>query len=164
MAVSAERDGLTVFAVALTLAAALWLSIVIVSPWAIAHGTGRMLAVAAYEIGGRICHQRPERSFHVAGVQMPVCARCFGLYVSGAIGLGAAWGLRRRLSPLVTRVSLGVAALPIVVTVALEWMGTIAPSNVERMLTALPLGFVAGLVIVGSLAGSARGLRYDRWR
>jgi uncharacterized membrane protein len=159
-----ERDGLTVLAAAITLAAAAWLSIIIISPWALAHGTGRMVAVAAYEIGSRICHQRPERSFHVAGVQMPVCARCFGLYLSGALGLGLTWWLRRRLSPGVTRVALGVAALPIVVTVALERMGTIAPSNVERMLTALPLGFVAGVVIVGSLAGSARGLRYDRWR
>jgi uncharacterized membrane protein len=164
IAVRAERDGLTVFSAAVTLAAVVWLSIVIVSPWALAHGRGRLLGLSAYEIGARICHQRPERSFHVAGVQMPVCARCFGLYFSGALGLSLAWLQRRRLSPLVTRVALGVAALPIAVTVALERVGTIAPSNVERMLTALPLGFVAGLVIVGSLAGPARGLRYDRWR
>ena len=39
---------------------------------------------------GRVCHQRPERSFHVAGVQLPVCARCTGLYVSGAAGALAA--------------------------------------------------------------------------
>ncbi len=162
MALRAERDGLTVLSAALTLAAAVWLSIIIISPWALAHGTGRILAVSAYEIGARICHQRPERSFHVAGVQMPVCARCFGLYLSGALGLSLAWLQRRRLSPMVTRVALSVAALPIVVTVALERIGTIAPSNVERMLTAVPLGVVAGLVIVGSLAGPARGLRYDR--
>jgi uncharacterized membrane protein len=163
-AVPAERDGLTVLSAAITLAAIVWLSIIIVSPWALAHGSGRLLAVSAYEIGARICHQRPERSFHLAGVQMPVCARCFGLYVSGALGLSLAWLQRRRLSPIVARLALGVAALPIALTVILERIGTIAPSNVERMLTALPLGFVAGLVIVGSLAGAARGLRYDRWR
>jgi uncharacterized membrane protein len=164
MAVRIERDGLTVLSAAITLAAVAWLSIIIVSPWALAHGPGRLLALAAYDIGSRICHQRPERSFHIAAVQMPVCARCFGLYVSGALGLSLAWLQRRRLSPIVTRVALGVAALPIAVTVALERIGAIAPTNVERMLTALPLGFFAGLVIVGSLAGSARGLRYDRWR
>jgi uncharacterized membrane protein len=164
MAVRAERDGSTVLSAAITVAALVWLSIVIVSPWVLAHGRGRLLGLAAYEIGARVCHQRPERSFHIAGVQMPVCARCFGLYFSGALGLSLAWLQRRRLSPMVTRVALSVAALPIVVTVVLERIGTIAPTNVERMLTALPLGFVAGLVIVGSLAGSAGGLRYDRWR
>jgi uncharacterized membrane protein len=164
MAVRAERDGATALSAAITLAAVVWLSIVIVSPWVLAHGRGRLLGLTAYEIGARICHQRPERSFHIAGVQMPVCARCFGLYFSGALGLSLAWLQRRRLSPMVTRVALAVAALPIVVTVALEYLGTIAPTNVERMLTALPLGFVAGLVIVGSLASSARRLRYDQWR
>ena len=163
-ALRAERDGRTMFSAAITVAAVAWLAIIIVSPSILAHGRGRILALSAYEIGARICHQRPERSFHIAGVQMPVCARCFGLYLSGALGLSLAWAHRRRLSPMVTRVALGVAALPIAVTVALEWIGTIAPTNVERMLTALPLGFVAGLVIVGSLAGSAHGLRYDRWR
>ena len=29
---------------------------------------------------GYICHQRPERSFHSAGVPLPVCARCTGLH------------------------------------------------------------------------------------
>jgi uncharacterized membrane protein len=164
MAVPAERDGATVFSAAITLAALAWLSILIVSPWALAHGHGRLIGLIAYEIGGRICHQRPERSFHIADVQMPVCARCFGLYISGALGLSLAWLQRRRLSPMATKVALAVAALPIVASVALEQLGTIAPTNVERMLTALPLGFVAGLVIVGSLAGPARGLRYDRWR
>ena len=37
-------------------------------------------------VSSRICHQRPERSFAIAGIQMPVCARCSGLYVSGALG------------------------------------------------------------------------------
>ncbi|MEO7133716.1 MAG: DUF2085 domain-containing protein, partial [Vicinamibacterales bacterium] len=40
--------------------------------------------------GSVICHQLPERSFFWAGQQLPVCARCTGLYVSGAFGL-IAW-------------------------------------------------------------------------
>ena len=47
-----------------------------------------------------------------------------------------------------------MAALPIATTVALEWFGMIQTSNVQRMLTGLPLGFAAGLVIVRSLSGS----------
>ena len=37
-------------------------------------------------------------------------------------------------------------------TVALEWLGTIQTTNVQRMLTGLPLGFAAGVVIVRSLS------------
>lgn len=31
------------------------------------------------------CHQRPDRSFSVAGYQFPVCARCTGMILSSAI-------------------------------------------------------------------------------
>jgi len=38
-----------------------------------------------FAVGSLICHQRPDRSFFVDGHQLPVCARCTGLYLSGAI-------------------------------------------------------------------------------
>jgi uncharacterized membrane protein len=92
---------------------------------------------------------------------MPVCARCSGLYIAGAAGLVSAWALRRRAAGTGTRVVLGLAAAPILASVALEWMGLIHTSNVVRLLTGLPLGFVAGLILVRSLnqseAGGPRG-------
>ena len=45
-----------------------------------------MAVSGVYIAGALICHQRPERSFHVWGVQWPVCARCLGLYAGAAIG------------------------------------------------------------------------------
>lgn len=33
------------------------------------------------------CHQMPERSFMIAGVALPVCARCIGIYLGSAAGL-----------------------------------------------------------------------------
>lgn len=27
------------------------------------------------------CHQLPERSFHIKGFQMPLCARCMGILI-----------------------------------------------------------------------------------
>jgi hypothetical protein len=53
---------------------------------------------------------------------------------------------------------LAAGAIPIVTTVALEWLGAIETSNVQRMLTALPLGFAAGIVIVRSLSGRGDAL------
>ena len=51
------------------------------------------------------------------------------------------------------RLFLALAALPIVATVALEWLGALQTSNIQRLITGLPLGFAAGVVIVRSLAG-----------
>lgn len=34
------------------------------------------------EFGYRLgCHQKPERSFFIKGYQMPICARCVGVYI-----------------------------------------------------------------------------------
>lgn len=81
---------------------------------------------------------------------MPVCGRCFGLYVSGALGALGAWVLRaRRAAPAatVTRAVLIVAALPVLLSVGLEWLGVIHASNVSRFLSALPLGGAAGWLL-----------------
>ena len=41
-------------------------------------------AALIYVLGSRICHQISERSFHVDGAQLPVCARCLGIYAGFA--------------------------------------------------------------------------------
>jgi uncharacterized membrane protein len=46
-----------------------------------------LIIAIIYAAGGLICHQRPERSFFLDGHQFPVCARCTGLYLSGAAGI-----------------------------------------------------------------------------
>jgi uncharacterized membrane protein len=145
---------------ALTTAAFVWLAAVIGSPIALAHNRMHVLAFATYEIGSRICHQRPERSFHLNAVKMPVCARCFGLYLSGALGLAVATIGRRGLTGTAAKVGVVAAALPIAVTIIAELLGAGTPSNAARMLTGLPLGLVAGMAIVGSLRdGKGEGRR-----
>ncbi len=37
--------------------------------------------------GGGVCHQLPERSLQIAGVALPLCARCTGTYLGATIGL-----------------------------------------------------------------------------
>jgi uncharacterized membrane protein len=147
---------------ALTCGALTWLTLVVVSPLALSRGQLPGLTFAVYRAGSIVCHQRAERSFHLAGVQLPVCARCFGLYLSGALGLTAGLVLvsraRRAPSGATVRHLLAVAALPIALSVGLEWLGVMHTTNVQRMLTGLPLGFVAGIVIVRSLARPRRVL------
>ena len=44
-----------------------------------------VLVAGVYAFGSIVCHQLPERSFHLWGAQMPVCARCTGIYVGAAL-------------------------------------------------------------------------------
>jgi hypothetical protein len=44
-----------------------------------------VLAIGVYSVGRFICHQLPERSFYLWTAQLPVCARCTGIYVGGAL-------------------------------------------------------------------------------
>jgi uncharacterized membrane protein len=149
---SAPDPGHAVLAISLTALALLWTLAIVATPLAAAGGHGTWGAAIAYQIGSLVCHQRPERSFHLMAVQMPVCARCFGLYAAGAAGLLlAAAGVERRWSVSVSRRLLAAAALPIAVTVALEWAGAIATGNGLRFATGLPLGLVAGLLFGGLL-------------
>ena len=117
-----------------------------------------------FAVGSVICHQLPERSFFLDGRQLPVCARCTGLYLSGAAGLAAWWAVkllrgwrpqhgeppdwrwvcsrswrRRRVVSYLTGV-FGV------------WDG----SNLTRAVLAVPLGVVAGAVVA---AVSTKDLR-----
>lgn len=139
-------------AAGLTCAAVTWLMLVLTAPVALSRERLPALTTAVYQAGALVCHQRPERSFHLAGMQLPVCARCFGLYVAGAAGLILTSRHRHAVSVRAARTLLLLAAIPIGVTVALEWLGMIQTSNLQRMVTGLPLGFAAAVLIVRSLA------------
>jgi uncharacterized membrane protein len=142
----------------LTLGALAWSATILVAPYALTSSHPRLVAAAAsvYSGAGLICHQRAERSFHAAGVQQPVCARCAGLYVSGAAGALVAWvASRRPRAPRRSRIVLALAALPTVLTVITEFAGLAHPSNGVRAACALPLGAAAAWVFVQSLRAEA---------
>jgi uncharacterized membrane protein len=138
-------------AAAVTFAAFGWLVLVLGAPVAASSGRFTLVTLSTYHAGSLVCHQRPERSFHVTGVQMPVCARCLGLYTAGAAGAALAWIRRWRSGAWNARALFGLAVLPIALTVTLEWMHVLTTSNATRLLTGLPLGFVAGWILVSML-------------
>lgn len=141
----------------LTAAALLWVAVIVAAPYAIASANPPLVAAATvvYEGAGLICHQRPERSFHIAGVQLPVCGRCLGLYLSGAIGALAAWFGAVTAAPRATRLILIGAAVPTAVTVSLEFLELIHPTNLVRAASALPLGTATAWIFVRSLRADA---------
>jgi len=149
--------------IALAVVALAWTSAIVVA--ATAHAP--RLSVAVYAAGALVCHQRADRSFHVGDAQLPVCARCFGVYAGAVLGV-CAWavtaGLRQTpsgraarlvLSPQL-RLTLAVAALPTMITVATAWAGVWDPGNAVRALLALPLGAAIGAVVAAVAAGDLR--------
>jgi uncharacterized membrane protein len=127
-----------------------WLALIVAAPVLPVPIAGTI-----YAIGSVICHQRPERSFHLFALQLPVCARCTGIYAGAAMGTsGAALSARIRAyaASAPARAILFAGAVPTSLTLALEWSGLWSGSNAARAAASLPLGVVAALVVVQAAA------------
>ena len=107
-----------------------------------------------YAVGSVICHQLPDRSFFIDGWQMPVCARCTGLYLGGTAGLAGwcGWKIARgwravKAMPRTAIRLLIVSGVPTAVSIAGGVTGMWDGSNLSRAVLALPLGITAGGVV-----------------
>lgn len=148
-----------------------WSLMLVATPYVAAHdhphGLAAVAAAAIYVAGGVVCHQQPARSFYLWDTQMPVCARCSGLYALAPLGMVLA-GRRSRAGSVrsVTRSCPGwsigalrmvmlVAAVPTLATVGAELMGVLHPTNLVRAVSAVPLGvsvtWVVGLALGGTI-------------
>jgi uncharacterized membrane protein len=127
------------------------------------------MTIAIYGIGSIVCHQLPERSFHLWAAQVPVCARCTGIYAGAAIcalapvarafqtsegrsgalrhaqGIGS---LSRDERLALRRGVLVAAAVPSLATLIYEWTTGDVPSNWIRFVAGLPLGVVVAAFVV----------------
>jgi len=143
-----------------------WAAWLVAAPCVIAARSGDAALVAGltYRAGALICHQQADRSFHVAGIPMPVCARCFGLYAGGSAGAVAVslWVLARRrgaAAPLrlpLTRFRVLVlsSGAPTLVLWTVEHAVGTPVSPDARALAAVPLG-AAIAALVALWAGGA---------
>jgi uncharacterized membrane protein len=146
----------------LAVAAVLWVAALVAAPTADAPRFGAVM----YASGSVICHQRPERSFYRGGAQLPVCARCLGLYGGAAVGV-VAWigyaGLRRVALPRAQAFAarhlvptLMITSAPTIVTVISAASGWWDPDNALRAASALPLGGAIAAAIAAVAAGDLR--------
>ena len=137
------------------LLSAAWLLSILTAPFLPA-----MLAASVYAVGSLVCHQLPERSFHIGAFQLPVCARCVGIYGGAAIGAlvvvaqSTLDAHHARPGAILHRARwiLVAGALPTAITVALESAGSWPTTNVVRAVAGFPLGLVAALVVTSALA------------
>jgi hypothetical protein len=125
---------------------------------------GYGFAFVMYTAGSLICHQRPERSFHLLGAQLPVCARCMGIYAGAAVTaclftLGRTWSvtedssrapgsIAQDFSPA-ARTVLFVSALPTAATLLFEWATGQTPGNWTRAVSGVPLGAAVAWIVSG---------------
>jgi uncharacterized membrane protein len=133
--------------IALTGGAVLWLAAILAAPVALHDSRAAFASTLVYAGASHVCHQRPERSFQLSGVAMPVCARCTGLYLAGAFAACLAW-TGRALAPRRTRAVILWSAAPMAITLAVEWLGLWHPPNAVRAISSLPLGAAAGWIFV----------------
>jgi hypothetical protein len=144
-------------------ALAAWAGLLVAAPFfasrAHASALASALIVGVYGVGSLVCHQLPERSYHLWAVQMPVCARCAGIYFGGVLGAFAARSCRGRrwsargpgtLRPIDVRVALALAAAPILASLIYEWTTGEMPSHAIRAAAGVPLGLVVAWVVVAA--------------
>ena len=137
----------------------LWGCAVLAAPWLAASSPGSLRVAAAsgvYLLGGAVCHQRAERSFHVRGAQAPVCGRCEGVYVAAAIAAVLTLVVARGRVPwdrVVTRPLVIAAALPTALSWGLERLGWMDGTPAVRAALAVPLGVAVALLVAAWHAG-----------
>jgi uncharacterized membrane protein len=147
---------------AVVAAALVWLAALVAAPYAVTHrDPGDVVfraGAAVYVIGRLVCHQDPDRSFHVWHTQLPVCGRCTGIYCGAAAGAVLAFIARRSKSrrhaepesspqPGRWRTVVLWSSLPVAVSVVMEWAGWFGQSTPWRAATGLPLGLVVAWLL-----------------
>ncbi|MBM3309120.1 MAG: DUF2085 domain-containing protein [Candidatus Altiarchaeales archaeon] len=108
-----------------------------------------------------MCHQLPERSFFLFGMQYPICARCVGIYIGGSLGgfLALYYERPKRLSGKMLLTFFIVLTLPMAldgVTQTLLYQRE--SSNLTRLVTGLLFGFGVLYAITSVISGKAKAL------
>jgi uncharacterized membrane protein len=106
-----------------------------------------------------VCHQLPERSLWIEGVQLAVCHRCYGIYVGLFFGVTLFPFLPPRLRTAIppSHRLLLVALLPATLDWSLEAIHLWSGMPLSRLLTGLWLGSLAGLLMAATLRRASVG-------
>ncbi len=153
LTVEATRgDRLAVAIWALTTAIALAVLVLIIVAPLSQSGNHAGFSSTIYKAFSFICHQIPERSFHVAGHPFAVCSRCTGLYAGFALA-ALIYPLARLLKRTDTprRIWLILAAVPLLIDFALGYFSIWENTHLSRFLTGALLSSVAVFYIMPGL-------------
>jgi uncharacterized membrane protein len=121
-----------------------------------------LLLDGLHDVGYTVCHQIPSHSFFIAGHQLPLCARCSGIYLGFLVGLlGLALLGRIRASKLppdrVTALlvgfflAMGVDGFNSLLGFFPDAPQIYPPSNLLRLATGMAAGVSLALLLVPML-------------
>ena len=135
---------------------AVWVFTIVAPPFLIKAGIS---ASPIYTFFSYICHQIPERSFHILEHQFAVCSRCFGVYFGLLAGIATYpfWRSIDDIEPL-PRFWLFFSLVPIGIDWSLGVFGIWDNTHLSRFITGLILGVACAVYIVPALVEIVRNL------
>lgn len=152
-----RSQAIRVWAVALFIVL-VWVLLILIPPVAAASDT-TSVSSPLYKFFSYICHQMPERSFHVLGHQFGVCSRCFGVYFGVLLGfvIYPLWRPIDEIEPL-PRFWLFLSLIPIAVDWSLGIFGIWENTHWSRFITGMILGVSCATYIVPAVVEIRRNL------
>lgn len=125
------------------------------------------LAAGIYKTFSYLCHQIPERSFHLAGHPFAVCSRCTGLYAGFALAtlaLPLTRSLKRTDTPHL--IWLLLSGVPLAIDFGLTYFEIWQNNHFTRVATGALFGAVAAIYVVPGLIELSVNLqrRFSRGR
>ena len=95
-----------------------------------------------------LCHRQPERTLALAGVAMPVCSRCAGMFAGMALGMLVCWP---RPTLRQARWALGGAGLLMLADVLAQDFGLHPLWHWTRLGTGALLGYIGSTALVAAI-------------
>jgi uncharacterized membrane protein len=133
------------------------ITILLLVAWLVETPAG--LLGKADAIGYSVCHRIDTHSFFMADRQLPLCARCSGMYLGALLGMGFSFFKGRRVSfpPLRIQIVLGLFLLGFAVDGVNSYLNLFrdvpalyASQNWLRLLTGTLLGIGAGVFLAAA--------------
>ena len=154
-----RSQAITVWTVTLCVVA-VWVITIVAPPFLMNAGIS---ASPIYAFFSYICHQIPERSFHILEHQFAVCSRCFGVYFGLLAGIVTypLWRAIDSIDPL-PRFWLLLSLLPISIDWSLGVFGIWDNNHLTRFITGLILGVACAIYIIPALVEIVRNMTGKR--
>lgn len=114
-------------------------------------------------LGAAVCHRLTERSFTINGRQLPLCARCTGMYLGAALSLILLWLAGRSHFTGLPPLPILLILLSFIAIMGIDGINSYShffpnaphlyqPRNWLRLLTGMGTGLAMGVVILPALA------------
>ena len=158
---AARRQALKAWSITLGIVS-VWLLLIVLPPIFAANGQ-TSFSSPLYLFFSNLCHQMPDRSFHILEHQLAVCSRCFGVYFGLLAGLIAypLWRNIENIDPL-PRLWLFASMVPIGIDWSLGMLDIWQNNHASRFITGLILGVGCATYIMPALVEIVRNLSLGR--